>query len=341
MNSLYIKVGGGYKILNILANSLEYDFPNNREALFTYIDPLVLENKIPIPFSNSHIKSAVLQAYNKTDEIYVSDLQNVTTIDYNEIIKISDTEEGKQSDSFYELRFFNKLQTITHSGYSHKFKYFAFPNNLSTINVFSWSDEAPIFYNLPSNLTSLVQPLQTTYGGTLYGNLPDGLTSLPEACFGVYNPTYTIPFTFASPLTILPSNLVSLGGNCFAECKNIEIEKLPETLETIGKDCFRATNIKISKIPSKITTYPVRGFQDCPNLNITEIPETVTSIGYQCFTGTTTFPNGIYIKNTTPPSYSDSFNSEVIIYVPNDSVSVYQGATGWKKHTIKPISERP
>lgn len=97
---------------------------------------------------------------------------------------------------------------------------------------------------------------------------------------------------------------------------------------------------------SGLTRVNERFCQGCTALTSVTIPSQITNIGYQAFQACTNLAE-VVCKPTTPPtlgSYAFSDDKALAaIYVPDASVSTYQGTSGWSSFAsiIKPISQRP
>ena len=80
----------------------------------------------------------------------------------------------------------------------------------------------------------------------------------------------------------------------------------------------------------KIEVVGDRAFQDCAQLASIIFPSCVTRIGKQSFLGTTSL-QFIRCESTTIPTLGeDAFpNKSVPLYVPEESLKLYQGANGW------------
>ena len=88
---------------------------------------------------------------------------------------------------------------------------------------------------------------------------------------------------------------------------------------------------------------PSNTFQNYTNLQELELPAGITTVGRRAFDGCTML-KGIEIYATVPPSVgADAFNgvqSECIIYVPEESVPLYEAAEGWNQFTISPLRSK-
>jgi hypothetical protein len=91
---------------------------------------------------------------------------------------------------------------------------------------------------------------------------------------------------------------------------------------------------------------PERFCQGCTSLTTITFPTTMIRIGGYSFYGCTSLQEVIVQKDTPPALGANVFGnctSLAVIYVPDASVSAYQGASQWSTYAsiIKPISQRP
>lgn len=118
--------------------------------------------------------------------------------------------------------------------------------------------------------------------------------------------------------------------------------EIPDNVTEIGSYAFAywsgLTNVII---PNGVTTIGERSFQNCSGLTNITIPESVTTIEqYAFYLGN--HLETITVLNSIPPTLgSGAFQySNVVVYVPDESVEAYQNATNWSNYTIKGISEK-
>jgi hypothetical protein len=92
-----------------------------------------------------------------------------------------------------------------------------------------------------------------------------------------------------------------------------------------------------------LTTIRLWCFRETGGIKRLTFPSSLTTIGSRAFESTGTVEFVFY--STTPPTLaSDAFRStNPAIYVPDESVSTYKGASNWNNLSgyIKPISELP
>ena len=135
-------------------------------------------------------------------------------------------------------------------------------------------------------------------------------------------------------------NAASLGGAIYAP--NLSGE-LSQTFYNCS--CESITNLGIvEKIGS--TNYETGVFENCKKLREATIPATCQLLGRRTFYNCTSLKS-VRVMATTPPSCdyaSATFTgcpADLKVYVPDDSLTAYQSATGWSNISdkLKPLSE--
>ena len=89
-------------------------------------------------------------------------------------------------------------------------------------------------------------------------------------------------------------------------------------------------------IPNSVTSIGKAAFRYCTGLTSIVIPNSVTSIGDRAFGGCTGLTS-VICQSPIPPKIKNSWKDNVVIYVPAESLKVYQYANEWKKYTIQPM----
>ena len=142
--------------------------------------------------------------------------------------------------------------------------------------------------------------------------ISDGVTKFGEQTFA------------ATPLTsvTIPSSVTDFGSNAFSGCSYLESVTLSNGIESIGNGIF----------------------SDCTSLTSIEIPDSVTSIGDEAFFNC--YLVSVTMNATIPPTlgrhaFSNNDSSNLIIYVPSESVDAYKAASNWSTYAdkIQAISE--
>jgi BspA type Leucine rich repeat region (6 copies)/Secretion system C-terminal sorting domain len=185
-------------------------------------------------------------------------------------------------------------------------------------------------------------------------------------------------FSDCSGLTsiVIPNSVTSIGEGAFAGCSGLTSIEIPNSVTSIGKQVFYGcTGLSTIEIPNSVTSIGDWAFLECSGLTSIDvvsdnntyasidgvvynkdistllicpagktsaiIPNSVTSIGDRAFDGCTGLTS-IECYAIVPPSLLNSFSNvpKVIpLFVPDESVSAYQVADGWKDFLdIRPIS---
>jgi hypothetical protein len=114
---------------------------------------------------------------------------------------------------------------------------------------------------------------------------------------------------------VIPDGIISIGEKSFNQCVNLETVTIPDSVTSIDESAFNT----------------------CSSLTSVTIPNNVNAIGDYAFYGCTSL-TGITIKATTPPTLGVNAltnTNNCPIYVPNDSVAVYQSASGWSSFSSR------
>ena len=127
---------------------------------------------------------------------------------------------------------------------------------------------------------------------------------------------------------------------------SVPAEALPLFTSVGDKAQTFVLRINLKSIDFTGQTYiPERICQGCGLTSVT-FPDTVTRIGNYAFYGNTQLTEVISLATTPPTMQNNALqgnNALQSIYVPDASVSTYQGTSGWSTYAskIKPISQRP
>lgn len=88
--------------------------------------------------------------------------------------------------------------------------------------------------------------------------------------------------TLISTITI-PKGVQFIGASAFSGCKNLREVILPETVENIGADAFKHTDITSITIPEGIKVIPSGTFAYCGRLNEVKLPNSIELIEAEAF----------------------------------------------------------
>ena len=141
---------------------------------------------------------------------------------------------------------------------------------------------------------------------------------------------------------ILPSTITSFGSRSFENCTglthvtfNCNVPNYALSITASGSPFYNCTNINSVTLGEGVISIATRAFEYCDWLTSITLPSTITSISSYVFTNC---PNLAEITslNTTPPTITASTLPGVgiiqHIYVPNQSVTDYQGASYWNSY---------
>lgn len=186
----------------------------------------------------------------------------------------------------------------------------------------------PTFQNCKINRLTL--PKSITISKTLCSGCTIGILTIGSNC--VLRSDYGAPFYYITTATsnkinniIIENGVTSLPNLCFCGLKGATSINIPNSVVSIGSQCFYGSSLTSVTIGSGIT-----------------------SIGQQAFDMSSSHSLTVTLNATTPPTLNTNatsiFNStNTIIYVPDASVNTYKTASYWSSAAswIKPISEKP
>lgn len=164
-------------------------------------------------------------------------------------------------------------------------------------------------------------------GGLTTILLPDSLTTIGESAF----------FNCSGLLFIdLPASVKSIGQAAFTGCSRLTSITIPDSITDIEESTFmNCYGLQTVTFPDSLKTIGIMAFHQCTSLKSLTFPSALTSIGQGAFYKATSLTS-ITCEATTPPSCYYTFGSvdkTIPLYVPEESISAYQLANGWKDFT--------
>lgn len=135
-----------------------------------------------------------------------------------------------------------------------------------------------------------------------------------------------------------------IGNRAFLQTTNLNIILNCPNLETIELKGFESSGITAIDNLGVVKELTVNAFSYCYSLIYAKLPNTISSIGDNAFRGDSAL-KAITVEALTPPTLGSNVfyatSSDLLIYVPDESVEAYKTATGWIDYAdkIKPISE--
>ena len=166
-----------------------------------------------------------------------------------------------------------------------------------------------------------------------------------------YITAVTVPNTFTAITTsgidlcsnlksvVLPNSIKRIENYGLARGRSITSITIPDECNYIGQYAFSGdTSLPNIVLPSSITQISNSTFYYCTSLNNLVIPSGVTSLGSNVFYNCISLKSLTFESETPPTIIDNTFNgipSDMIIYVPCDSVNTYKTAAYWASHSSR------
>ena len=121
--------------------------------------------------------------------------------------------------------------------------------------------------------------------GSLWHGQPNNtLENLINLGDGGIVPVYSFADCRFMDLERLPETITSIGDLAFTGCINLALTILPEKVTSIGYGAFSGCSaLALTKLPVGITILKTRVFQDCTNLALESLPEGIFDINSYAF----------------------------------------------------------
>ena len=168
--------------------------------------------------------------------------------------------------------------------------------------------------------------------------IPNSVTSIGDCAF--YECSSLTSITFGDN-----PQLTSIGDGVFYDCESLTSIEIPNSVTSIGYaafyDCTSLTSLTFGDNP-QLTSIGEEAFHYCSSLTSILIPNSVTSIGEEAFYNCSKLRNIICYAEDVPETNSYAFSacpSNMIIYVPENSVEDYKATYPWNKFTILPLND--
>lgn len=154
--------------------------------------------------------------------------------------------------------------------------------------------------------------------------LPSALTSIGSSAF--YGCS---ALTFVS----LPASLTEISAYAFMGCKALTSVYIPAGIKTIREYCFSdCDKLATVSLPEGLTEIELAAFFNCPSLKTITLPASLTKLGDDLFNGED-MVSIRSLRETPPTATAKTFRSmntaTCILYVPFETKSKYEYATGW------------
>ena len=142
----------------------------------------------------------------------------------------------------------------------------------------------------------------------------------------------------------LPKKVSLIGSLTFKNCSHLEQVRIPDNVSSIESFAFYGcSSLSEVTIPDAVTLIGYAAFQGCSGLTSLDIPEGVTTIGYGAFCDCAQLKE-VYCRPVTPPfidtnyssanNYDNILDSDIPVYVPENSVEEYASRRWWKSLSL-------
>lgn len=141
---------------------------------------------------------------------------------------------------------------------------------------------------------------------------------------------------------IIPEGVESIGYESFGSCRQMTSITLPNSLFSIDRYAFSwCEKLENIVIPDNVTSIAEQAFYYCKELKSVTIGSSVASIGQYAFRDCNKI-TAIYNRATSPQTivsnvFADVNKSVCTLYVPEESIGLYEAAEVWRDFTIQAI----
>ncbi len=201
-------------------------------------------------------------------------------------------------------------------------------------------------FNGCNSLASIEIPNSvTSIGDGAFGSC-SGLTSVainsPDIVGKTYTSSSNIKNIFGSQVTqyIIGDDVTSIGGYAFYDCSGLTSVTIGNSVTSIGDYAFHnCTGLTSIEIPNSVTSIENGTFWGCDNLTSLTIPNSVISIENYAFAYCTGLTSVTCLAPTPPTCWGPNiflfvYCISIPLYVPMESVSLYQAAYIWKEFNV-------
>jgi len=181
----------------------------------------------------------------------------------------------------------------------------------------------------------------------------ESVSEIENACFEYCSSLSSVSLT---------NSITTIGGGAFRETTSLGSILIPEGVTYFASEVFKNSGISDILMPNSTTEIGQKAFRNCSNLTMMLLGDEVQTINSEAFkncTSLTSFSIGTAITEikssvfegctnlesvtvyaTTPPSLSanyvfDGTSSNLVIYVPSESVEAYKAAEGWSDYASR------
>lgn len=212
------------------------------------------------------------------------------------------------------------------------------------------------FYDCSSLTSVTIGNSVTSIGmGAFWGCTSLTSVNIPNSVKSIGNGAFNLCTNLTS--VEIPNSVISIGDDAFFDCgslSSINVVETNQNYSSIDGVLFNKNKTlliqypinkesKIYEIPSSVTSIGDGAFNYYPRIESIIIPNSVISIGERAFHYCGYF-NSITNYSTTPQTIASNVftnvDKSISLYVPEESVALYQAAEYWNEFTnIQPIPQ--
>ena len=135
---------------------------------------------------------------------------------------------------------------------------------------------------------------------------------------------------------VIPAGVTAISAYAFHNWSMITSVTIPEGVTSIGDSAFSVcSGLTSVAIPAGVTSIGSDAFNGCSGLTSVTIPSSVESIGSWAFFDCSSLKQATVLAEKPPTGGTKMFNgtaNDFVILVPEESVTNYKGAEGWKTY---------
>ncbi len=221
------------------------------------------------------------------------------------------------------------------------------PNSVTSIKYAAFCASGLINVEIPSSVTTIEDGVFATCPNISSITVEDGnpIYDSRNNCNAIIE-TATNRLISGCQNTIIPNTVTSIGYYAFFGCSKLTSIEIPNSITSIYAwaftYCDNLTNITFEEDSQLESIENQEVFSYCSSLRTIELPSSINFIGSYTFFACSNLETIICHAENVPETDSKTFDgcpSDMIIYVPAQSVDAYKAASPWNKCTILPMGE--
>ena len=220
-------------------------------------------------------------------------------------------------------------------GYCSSLTNIFLPDKVNNIGEYAFRECTSLTrISIPQSVTSIANSAffsctsLSSFGGKY--STPDGLYLIDQN-----NCLLSVAIGAIDGSVTLPDYVTSIDGFAFYACDGITDLTIPEGVTYIGQYAFRncenLTSVSFSEGLSRLALY---AFQGCCSLSSITLPKSLTFIESYVFQGCSGLSSITLLSKNPPTGENEMFDdtNDCPIYVPSESVEMYQNAEYWREY---------